>query len=296
MIPATKGNTYLYWLGLSFMALNKVRHMVGGYKTPRTFSTESVSRSVDYSVQVCDEWEEKLAEYTDVDRPFEGKDILEVGPGPDVGNGLVLLSRGAKSYTAVDKNDLIQQTSSEFYDCLLNRLEPNVDYEKARRSYDLFMAGEKASPLRYVHDPVFKLEKVEKVKFDLVVSRAAIEHFDDVPFFFKVIKTKMRSGGIMVSLIDAKTHTRYIRDIDPLNILRYSDKIYRLLSFSGSPNRWRKTDYLRLLKDLGYRKILSNDYEIVSDNYINAVKHSLAARFQGNEDLESMVFWFLASC
>ena len=57
----------------------------------------------------------------------------------------------------------------------------------------------------------------------------------------------------MVHHIDAQTHMRWIKDTDPLNILRFPDVIYRnLLDFPGAPNRLRARDFERLAGMAGW--------------------------------------------
>jgi len=291
--PKHKSNLFLHSIGLLFMALNKARHLASGYKTPRTFSMDEISRNIDYTQKVCDEWEDVLVDSLKTEHPFRGRDILEVGPGPDLGNGVVLIARGAKSYTAIDKNNLIRQADDRFYEELLKRLKDLKNYESARSACERFLAGQD-SPIRFIHDPEFHLEPLKPETYDLMVSRAAIEHIENVEEFFGKIREALRPGGSIAALIDGKTHTRWIRDVDPLNILRYSPMIYNLLSFSGSPNRWRMADYVSLLERLDFRNLQTEPYEKVSGEYVQSVRNSLSREFRDYPDLERIVFWVLA--
>jgi hypothetical protein len=293
--PRRTSPIFLYGLGALFMVANKIRHSVRGYATPRTFSPRRIEQSVAYSFHVCKEWEKVLSDYTRTERPFYGKDVLEVGPGPDLGNGLILLAKGARTYTAVDMYDLIRQTDERFYDRLLTELRSEPNYLQARVASQAFFSGQ-MSPLRYGYDPDFRLEDLQENGFDLFVSRATVEHFQDVPAFFQRIKYALRSGGMMASLIDIKTHTRYIRDVDPLNLLRYPDRAYHLLGYSGIPNRWRKRDYFGLLEELGCQEIRALDDEVACETYTQRLKRGVAGRFQDDPDLATLVFWLLARC
>lgn len=295
MRPGRMNNVWLHWSGFLFMILNKIRHKLRGYKTPRPFSPDSIQQSVDYALLVCREWEEMLADYLGNEDPFKNQDIIEIGPGPDVGNGLVLIAKGAKTYTAVDKHNLIKQTDSVFYERLLDVLKEEPGYQHAREAYELFSEG-RGAVLTYVHDPSFRLDSVRDQEYDLLVSRAAMEHFEDLPGFFRRIRSKMREGGAMISLIDFKTHTRYIRDVDPLNILRYSDRLYRWLGFTGIPNRLRMSDCMKLLEEFSFQDIRSEDYEIVTEDYVNAVRPGLAPKYRNYPDLKTVVAWLMARC
>ena len=87
---------YLYVLGFAALGANKIRHALQGYKTPRTFSHKDVEKGIEYIFKVVMEWEENLVEYTGEQNPFGNKDVLEVGPGPDLGTGVILLAKGAR--------------------------------------------------------------------------------------------------------------------------------------------------------------------------------------------------------
>ncbi len=78
---------------------------------------------------------------------------------------------------------------------------------------------------------------------DLIFSHAAFEHFDDIDATFQKMSDIARPGCKLVSMIDLKTHTRWISDKDPLNIYRYGDLISSLLKFRGTPNRVRPHEY-----------------------------------------------------
>jgi SAM-dependent methyltransferase len=286
-------NQLFHLLGLTFMAINKVRHSVRGYRNPRTFSAAEIARSVEYSVMVCDEWQEECQKHTGIDDVFSGKDVLEAGPGPDVGNGLVMIARGACSYTAIDRFNLVPQTRSEFYEKLLEKLRKEPDYERALEAYRSFSSGTE-SALRYVWDTEFKLRDLRDQCYDLVVSRAAMEHFDDVAEFLQATRRKLRPGSWIVSLVDMKTHTRYLRDEDPMNILRYGDWTYRLLGYPGAPNRLRLGDYLDSLERAGFSSITWENDEIVDDDYLRSISPHLNRRYRDRDDLGTVGAWIIA--
>jgi hypothetical protein len=148
---------------------------------------------------------------------FAGARVLELGPGSDLGTGELVVARGAASYVACDRFRLVDDP-----------------------------------PLPYMITTFPGLPGVEG-PFDLVVSNATLEHFEQVPETFLRLFELCAPGATMVHHVDAKTHMRWLRDRDPLNILRYRDTVYRLLDFPGAPNRLRASDYVRAAESAGFR-------------------------------------------
>jgi hypothetical protein len=97
----------------------------------------------------------------------------------------------------------------------------------------------------------------------------------------------------MVHHIDAQTHMRWFRDHDPLNILRYSDSVYRrLLDFPGAPNRLRASEYQRFAAESGW-SAASVVGRRASDGYVS--RTCVTRRFRGRDDLGVLTFTLVAS-
>jgi trans-aconitate methyltransferase len=121
---------------------------------------------------------------------------------------------------------------------------------------------------------------------DLVFSQAAFEHFDDIDQTFAQLSETVKSGAVLIAEIDLNTHTRWLRDVDPLNIYRYSDTIYGLLKFRGSPNRLRPNQYKATLEQYGWEDVRIFPLTKVNDNYLSNIKGKLNPRFH---KLESQI-------
>ena len=123
------------FVGAGLGVANAVRHRVRGYRTPRTFSPTDVERNVDYVLGVVDTWRQAGLDPG-------GRRILEIGPGPDLGTGLVLLAFGANSYVAVDRFPLALSETPRFRTALsarlgvdvsrLSRREPRMSWVRSR--------------------------------------------------------------------------------------------------------------------------------------------------------------------
>lgn len=294
--PPRYNQFFLFSLGLCLRIINKIRHTLIGYTTPRPFSTTKIERSVIYCFNVVKNWERALMAYTGNLNPFRGKNIIEIGPGPDLGTGIIILALGGKSYTAIDKNKLINNTSPSFYDVLLNHLKELPGYEEAKSAVNNIPKRNFDEKFCYIYDPDFNLEKLPHKKFDILVSQAVLEHIMNISEIFQILYYKLESNAIMVNEVDQGTHTALIRNLDPLNHLRYSDVVWDSLRFDGSPNRLIMSDYKNILIHLGFKKIETKQLVVLDKEYIKKSKPNLSRRFRkySDKDIETKSFYLLA--
>lgn len=277
-------NRFYYGFGLAVLALNKVRHSVQGYRTPRTFPMIEINRAVDYDISVVDHWLKMLQQYTRIKPDLTGATILELGPGADLGVGLLLLALGAKKYNAIDINNLVQNVPQQFYDAFFD--DPRVcnanvrsNVNDLRAQLKLTQAGQN-DRLNYICRSDFDVSIFSGEPIDLVFSQAAFEHFDNIDATFLKLGEVARSGTVLVTEIDLNTHTRWLRDVDPLNIYRYSDAIYDAFRFRGSPNRHRPQEYKQALEKHGWENVQIWPLTRVDDEYTSRVRRLLPAKFR----------------
>jgi cyclopropane fatty-acyl-phospholipid synthase-like methyltransferase len=266
-------STINYWAGLLLGMINVVRHRSLGYRRPRRFAPDQIARSVAYVFEVIARWETR----GNID--WSGQRVLELGPGPDLGTGAIILDRGALSYSAIDAFDLVGTAPAEFYDALAIRLHHEID----------------RSRLSFAQVTFPRLPEVEG-KYDLVVSNATLEHIESVPVLFLRLRQLTEEGGRMVHHIDAQTHMRWIGSRDPLNILRYGEWIYRhLLCFPGAPNRMRAEEYVAAAVSAGFDVCAIVPGRIADERYVDQVRPRLARRFRRCTDLSLLTFTLLAT-
>jgi SAM-dependent methyltransferase len=255
-----------YVLGLLLGIVNTARHRLRGYRTPRPFDSSDIDRAIAYDESVVDRWK------TRGNLAFEGVKILELGPGPDLGTGAIMLRRGAASYAAADLFPLAEMASEEFYSRLREKIG---EFDRDALHFTLV---------------TFPGLPELTQKFDLIASNATLEHVADIPSLFVALSRLLTRDGVMCHHVDAKTHMRWLRDRDPLNILRYGDWIYdRLLSFPGAPNRLRAGDYV----DAAHRAGL--EARIVPGRMLGRPPPRVATRFRDRDDLDLLTFTVLCS-
>lgn len=81
-------NIFFYNTGILFMILNKLRYALRGYRTPRPFSTVLIEKCVEYDIDVVGNWINKLNQFSKAKFSIKDKNILELGPGADLGVGV----------------------------------------------------------------------------------------------------------------------------------------------------------------------------------------------------------------
>lgn len=278
-------NIFLYSIGAGLLLVNKLRKRIGGYTNPRGFSSTDTERAITYDLSVVASWQEHLSNYTKDPQFFVGKHILELGPGADLGVGLILLSRGANRYTALDKHRLITSAPPALYEKLLASKELDGHYvskDELNRELVRALAGE-SDRIVYRVDPKFTISALTPT-VDVVVSQAAFEHFENLPALAQGLSQITHSGSVLCAEIDLQTHSRWIREHDPLNIYRYSDWFYNFCAFSGTPNRWRPYEYQAAFARAGWEDIQILPLLIAPQPYTDYVRPQLAERFKASHN------------
>jgi len=279
--PPLYNQQFCFYFGLFLRILNKIRHTILGYKTPRMFSATVIEQSITYVLKVTEQWEAAISAYTGISNVFENKNILELGPGPDLGTGLILIAKGAKSYTAFDKFNLLGQSTTLFYETLLNHLKKYPYFEKAKSLVENLKKKKFSNNFFYIVSPTYNFNKLQ-TKYDLIVSQAVMEHFEKPFEIIKKLYQKMKKNGIIFGEVDLGTHTRILRDIDPINLYRYSDKIWKLLKFKGSPNRNLPFEYKNMLINAGFKDVNIQIIKSYNENYVRKAKKYLSKKFKNS--------------
>jgi len=263
-------NAPLHVAGLVMGMANTVRHRRQGYVRPRPFSASDIERTLDHAFEVVDRWEAHGdIEWTD-------KRVLECGPGSDLTTGALTIARGARSYGAVDFVDNRDQAPDSLYIELGKRLGRRVD----------------ADALTFTRATFPNLDEVAGT-YDLIVSNATLEHIEEMPSLFHSFARLGSPSARMVHHVDAQTHMRWLKEVDPLNVLRYSDFIYnRLLRFPGAPNRLRASDYEQAAVQAGWRVVATVPAILVRNEYVHRAR--LARRFREYDRLELLAFTLVA--
>lgn len=279
-------NIFYYWFGIVIMTLVKIKTKIFGYIRPRPISKRKTYKNLAYDNKVINDLKKRLTEILGLEYDFNGKNILEIGPGPDLGTGLLFKTFGAAHYTGVDRFELVND-NDVFYDSLLASLGDN---QKAKISGTVGLIKEALKKNRkeislpgfeYLNVPVEEISEKLNLKYDFIFSNAVLEHVENPTQAFKAMFEALRAGGLIYHEIDFQTHTGCLRDRDPLNILRYEKKIYDIFKCAGSPNRLRLDDYIEIAEEQGFKDIKHTITNKIRESEAMKAKDSLAAEFMG---------------
>lgn len=251
-------NTFLFLAGIIFLSLSKIKNILQNYTTPSEYDCSEVEECINNDLKTVDNWFGALHNYTQNKTFHLNKNILELGPGSDLGIGVYLLAKGCSKYNALNINDLLKFTPENFYEQFFTRLKKidnKIDIEFLERQLANAKEGN-PSKLNYkVRNDFNIVVAFGKSTIDIVLSYAAFEHFDDLDETISQLNDVCKPGAIVIAEIDLKTHSRWIRKKDPNNIYRYSRNLYDLFWFRGIPNRIRPYQYKEAFERSGWTDI-----------------------------------------
>ncbi|WP_199091271.1 methyltransferase domain-containing protein [Bosea sp. ASV33] len=267
-------------LGLGFLGLAWCKNRLNGYSTPNTVAKSDPDGQIAYLLDIF----ASLRRFMPPDFDLRGRDVLELSPGASRGNGVLFLALGARSYHAIDVFDLAGGEDPAFYERLLEQFPDGSAADRARA---LALAGTPGSrAFGYAVGRDFDIPRLAEGRmFDLIVSCAAFEHYDNPATAIAAMTQVARPGCEAVHIIDLQTHSRWIREQDPNNIYRYPEPLYRLFAFPGQPNRKRPADYIRDIGDAGWSDVRFVPSRMVAPALREASLRGLSAPFAGQADM-----------
>jgi hypothetical protein len=247
---------------------------------------------------------------------IQNKRVLEIGPGDNFGVALKLLVAGAQQVVCLDKFYSKRDTEQHYkiYHAIrayLNDNEKHIYDSIINLNGGINIHTEK---LNYIYG--IGIEEADKIlkpgSFNVIVSRAVIEHLYDPDTAFSVMNSLLGSDGYMIHKIDFRDHGLFSgKGFHPLTYLTIPDPVYKLMIYgSDKPNRRLITYYKKKMTELGYdskiliTNIVGSDIKVVphkeiilhgvdySDSTISLIKNIrpyLPNRFKDMSDEELMV-------
>lgn len=227
---------------------------------------------------------------------FAGRCVLEYGPGDVPGVALMLLANGVRKVFLADRFPLICDSDKNVAAVreLLRRMSPE---ERDRVNACLRVPGDPTSG--YLGERLQYLVRESglsglRQEVDVVLSRAVLEHVDDLEATFADMETALKAGGVAVHLVDLKSHGLHTRN--PLDFLTWPELLWRAMySAKGVPNRWRVNRYREILERSGLHVERLEPTALASKRDVAEVRPRLAAAFRAvsDEDLSWLGFWLV---
>lgn len=244
----------------------------------------------DYLTQINPEQPEHAVTF------LEGKKVLEYGPGDILGVALLLYAHGASSVDCIDRFPLkaASEKNLEVYRLLVDSLEGRIR-ERAENAFN-----ERNNPASG-----FKPEAIsyrvsangisgENKKYDLVISRAVLEHVNNLEQTFHDICNALKNDGISIHEVDMKSHglDRY----RPFDFLTWPVMLYKVMyGAKGFPNRWRVNTYRELAKKSGLKIIRIDSIGDLDKEDVELIRNKAARPFRDISlpDLAMLGFWLV---
>lgn len=180
-----------------------------------------------------------------------GGTAAEVGPGDNAGVGLLLRAAGCASVELVDRFRSYRSPEQQrhIYQALADRhgalRPPDGGWDDTRLPGVVWRLGSSA-------EEYFAQEaRAGGRRYDLIVSRATLEHLYDPLGALRSMAACLSPGGRMLHKVDFRDHGMFTPAHPELTFLRYPGPLYRQMTRrSGRPNRVLLHRYRALAREL----------------------------------------------
>lgn len=229
---------------------------------------------------------------------LEGGHVLEIGPGPLLGNGVRFIAQGAASYTALDRFDLYRtdEEARGHYRSLVESLPPP---ERARCGTLIRSSGPELfdDRLQFLQLTIEDASlRFPAGRFRLIFSHNVLEHVEDVPSALRSMHRLLCPGGLAIHRVDVSTHSDRA-SLHPLWQLTVPDYLWQAMySIRSYPNRLRPTDYAPMAREAGFEELLRDATTCLEIGEVEAIRPRLLPRYRTLpvEDLRILDFvWVL---
>jgi len=263
-----------YFLIGCYLTVNWVARLKAHSRTPWVCCLPNdPTKKLDYVNQV-------YSDYFELSRlPISlvrGKKILEIGPGENLGVGIRFLSDGADLVVSVDRFRSLASKAeqAQVYAGLLAEMSA-VQRNTLGNSVVLTTDDFKIDNDKYHYLADTPVEEISRTipsqSFDMIVSRAVLEHVSDLEGAFQSMDAVLNPGGYMIHEVDFRDHGIFSNhNLNPLTFLTVSDSLWKAMtSHIGAPNRKFIDSYIHLLEQYGYFFRISRILALGSDRRLD---------------------------
>jgi SAM-dependent methyltransferase len=286
------------------IASNQVARFAPGLYLRLTGQTGRGDGADETSGDIAGYFQQCIADYADmfgVPRAgltafLRGKVILEYGPGDLPGVALLMVALGARKVYCVDRFPLVKLSAKNALVLrdLAAGLSPieRESFERCFRNPATPAEGFDPDRIEYLvrADGLSGLE----ARIDLVVSRAVLEHVNDLEATFRDMKEAMKPGALAVHQVDLRSHGLHVAN--PLDFLKVPPGLWRLMhSHKGVPNRWRADRYEQIIRQLEVDCCRFEPTGRFEAEHVEAIRPQLDAVFAntGEDLLAWQGFWLV---
>ncbi|MEO8187499.1 MAG: methyltransferase domain-containing protein [Burkholderiaceae bacterium] len=284
------------------IATNQIARFAPSVYLQMTAQTGRGDSSTESAVEIAQYFKASVADYlarvglSPVDAPgyFGGKTIIEYGPGDFPGVAVLLAAYGAAKVYCVDRFAMVNLGEKNLQ--VLEALAKDLD-EPARSRLAELRTGAVGGQQPFAPDKIEYVVKPSglsglRKQADLVISRAVLEHVDDLQRTFEDMLHAMRPGATALHLVDLKSHGLHTRNA--LDFLECAPWLWSLMySHKGVPNRWRINRYRDIVAALHVTHV---EFEVTTrtdPSLADEVRPRLSYAFRdvSSADLQCLGFW-----
>jgi len=299
----------------------KRRFQSGNFESLHGSTHSTIIHDVSESVGYINEQFDDYVRYSALPvESLRGMRTFELGFGDNVGVALKFIVAGVSQAVCLDKfyskRDTAQQRA--IYLALRETLG-SAQKKLYDEAIDLTRGVEiNKDKIQCIYGvDVENAEELSKVdRFDLVVSRGAIQDIYEPEQALRAMDRLLKPGGYMLHKIDLSDQGMFRESgKNPLTFLTVSERIYRLMAIgSGKPNRKLMSYYQRIMSEIGYnakmlitdiigvgvvgkgaihphkeKVALNVDYTESSLELVRSIRPRLIPKFRAMSDLELLV-------
>lgn len=202
---------------------------------------------------------------------FANRDVFELGPGDTRAIALLARIHGARTVDGCDRFDIQvrdHDSLSSLYERLIASTDSKLTWPEARAivsAVELFDSPQSAA--------------AAKKQYDLVISRAVLEHVRDVDSLFAGLRLVTTPDAVMIHKIDLRSHGFELDH--PLDFLLFTeDRWSRLTTHIGEPNRLRAPSYFSIAERHGFTVLAAWSSKTITEPEVNSVREQLAEPFR----------------
>lgn len=266
-------------------------------QTGRGDEEENATEISSYFLQCFEDYQQHLGFDEGQFKKFlENKHILEYGPGDLPGVAFLFYAYGAHKVTCVDRFPMVVKSQKNME--VLNNLLSNLTGDAQNRGAAAFnvnadpASGFRKATVDYLVSPNGFSGFIDDV--DLIISRAVLEHVNDLDGTFMDMAKSMKQGSLAIHQIDFKSHG--LHKNHKLDFLAWSNLSWRLMySQKGVPNRLRQNSYISAANKCGLKIDSLKATEMLDKNTVDVIRQDLNSKFKDlpYEDLSCLGCWML---
>lgn len=243
--------------------------------------------AAEYARAVADDYEVVAREtgaLAEVEPLYRGRRVLELGPGDLLGVGLAALLRGATSYHAVDAFDIASRAA-----------ERNAGIYRRIAALEGVAADEGPKRIAGARvEPELAAARARGDRFDLVLSRAVLEHVSDLEALFAALAPVLAPDALLLHKVDLRSHG--MEQDSELDFLLFPERVYRrMASHLDLPNRVRVGSYLALAERHGMHTLHVASTHVARPTSLDRVRGELGPRFasMSDDELRILGIWLV---